>query len=428
MLRQCLGLFRCNSAGPGALARAQGAGGGVVQGLTKRLQMLAKGGRAALPPACAALRSPLIWLHCDNARGTQRLAALSEILLQEGEGLSVLVSHPAGMEPLPELPGRIELALEPDDAGFAHALAAQLPPAAFLSTARRIPGGMISALSSCGTVICLADMAVPRLASGWGRLPGHRRSVLRRVDHVFLPHDAILSDWSGYGMREEVLMRAGRLSVTPAALGCNEAEREALAEAFRHRTMWFATHVPEREEEMVIAAHGEALRDSHRLVLLLHPADLQRGAALKAALRSRFSTALRSEDDLVTPETQVYIVDTESERGLWYRLAVACYIGGSLGGDGALVSPMEAAGLGCAIVHGRMFGRHAEAFDLLRQARATRMVQGPEALGPAIGGALRPEQAADMANRGWQVIAEGAEATEAVLSTLVTACKPQAEG
>lgn len=399
-----------------------------MRGLTRRLQILASGGRTALPPVCAALRSPMIWLHCDNPRGTQRLAALSEILLQQRAGLSVLVTRPAAMAPLSDLPGRVDVALEPNDAGFAYALAAYLSPAAFLSTARRIPDGMIAAIASCGSVICLADMEVPRLASGWGRLPGQSRAVLRRIDHVFLPHEAIEADWSGYGLRDGVVQRAGRLSITPAALGCNEAEREALAEAFRHRTMWFAAHVPEREEEMVIAAHGEALRDSHRLVLLLHPADLQRGADLKAALQARFSTALRSEDDLVTPETQVYIVDTESERGLWYRLAVACYIGGSLGGEGAQVSPMEAAGLGCAIVHGRMFGRHAETFDMLRQARATRMVQGPEALGPAIGGALRPEQAADMANRGWQVIAEGAEATEAVVSALLAACKQQAPG
>lgn len=394
----------------------------MARALTERLQLMARGRRVPLPAEFAALGKPLVWLHTDHARGAMRLAALSEMLQQSGEEVSVLLTRPEGMDPLPERPRRLTLALGADDMGFARALAEVMPPAAFLSTARRIPDGMLAALAPCGARLCLAEAGQPQIASGWGRMPGHLRSVLGHLDRIFLTHDAAFSDWSGYGLREDVLVRAGRLSVTPVALGCNETEREALAEAFRHRTMWYAAQVPEREEEAVIAAHHEALRESHRLVLILSPADPRRGAALKAALGARFSTALRSEDDLVTPETQVYIVDTEGERGLWYRLAVASYIGGSLGGEGALVNPMEAAGLGCAIVHGRMFGRHAEAFDQLRQARATRMVQGPDALGPAIGGALRPEQAADMAKRGWQVIAEGAETSEIVIAALLAAC------
>ena len=399
----------------------------MARSLSERFHLFALGRREVLPPAAGQLHAPLIWLHSDDTRGAQRLAALSETLLLQADRLSVLLTHPQAMSPLPDLPRRIALGLAADDPGFARVMAAQSQPAAFLSTARRIPAGMIGVLKPFGTRVLLAELSAPRLASGWRSLPGVMRSVLRQVDHVLLPGESARADWSGYGLRDEVLLGPGRLSVTPAALGCNETEREALSEAFRHRTMWFAANVPEREEQTIIAAHHEALRESHRLALILNPAEPQRGQALKAALGARFSTALRSEDDLVTPETQIYIVDTEGERGLWYRLAVACYIGGTLGGEGALVSPIEAAGLGCAIVHGRMFGRFAEPFDLLRQARATRMIHAPEALGPAVGGALRPEQAADMANRAWQVIAEGAEATELVTRLLLDACAGQGE-
>ncbi len=401
----------------------------MARALSESVSMFARAGRGRPPSFDAAqLRAPLVWLHSDTLRGAQSLVALSEILLREEASPSVLLTHPEGLSKLPDLQGRAALVLAADDARFARALAAHVQPAAFLSGGRHIPTGMIAALASGGTRILLAEMEVPRLATGWRSLPGLLRRVLRQVDHVLLPNARARVEWSGYGLSEDALLSTGRLTVIQPALGCNEAERDMLSDAFRHRTMWFAAHVPEREEDLVIAAHREALRESPRLALILNPADPRRGAALKAALAPRFSTALRSEDDPVTPETQIYIVDTEDERGLWYRLGVACYIGGTMGGEGALVNPMEAAGLGCAIVHGRMFGRFAEAFDLLRQSRATRMVQGPEALGPAIGGALRPEQAADMANRGWQVIADGAEATEQVVGLLLAACAARGAG
>lgn len=400
----------------------------MTRGLSGLLPGLIGSRNTALPSALSQVASPLVWLHSDHARGAKRLQALSEVLLQTGVGCSVLLTYPDDMDPIADLPGRVALPLAADDGAFARSLVARCVPAAFLSTARDVPAGMIAALRSSGARICLAENAVPRLAPRWGALPGFARPALGDVHRVFLPREEARPDWQGHGLREDALVVSGRLSAIPVALGCNEAEREAVAEAFRNRTLWFACHVPEREEDLVIAAHREALRDSHRLALILHPAEQRRGVVLKEALDARFSTALRSQDDPITTETQIYIVDTEGERGLWYRLAVACYIGGSTGGDGAQISPMEAAALGCAIVHGRMFGRFSEPFDLLRQARATRMVQGGEALGPAIGNALRPEQAADMAHRGWQVIAEGAEATEIVVSELLDAIAVSGRG
>ena len=378
--------------------------------------------RSGHSPELAALWPPLVWLHSDDRRRVRRLEALSELVLREGVARSVLLTHPDGTGPVTDWPGRVALPLGPDDAGFAKALMARCAPAVFLSTARQIPTGIIAALRGGGTRICLAENAVPRFVTGWRGLPGLSRQTLGHVDRVFVPRDEDRAGWWGVGLDKEALVTSGRLSAIPVAPSCNEGERDLLADAFRNRTLWCAMHLPRREEEAVLAAHREALRDSHRLALVLHPADPQRGAALKDALGPRFNTALRSADDPVTPETQVYIADTEGERGLWYRLASACYIGGSLSGEGAQLNPMEAAALGCAVVHGRMFGQFAETFDLLRLARATRMVQGGEALGPAIGNALRPEQAADMAHRGWQVIAEAAEATEIVLAELRAAC------
>ena len=366
----------------------------------------------------------VIWLHADTARAAQVLARFSETLLQRAPDIGILLTAPEFDAPTPELPGRISLIVSADPLDATQLVLDQLKPAVVLIAAQILPAAMIRLLGRAGVPVFVIESATPSFASRWQRFPMVARSLLAQIEKVFVQNDASHAAWRDMGLSEDAIIRSGRLSGMPVALGCNETEREELSESFRHRAVWLAAGLPEKEEAAVLAAHREALRESHRLALILQPADPMRGPALRALCADHFVTALRSIDDPVLPETQVYIVDTEGERGLWYRLAVACFLGGTLGAEGATLNPMEAAGLGCAIVHGRMFGRHAEAFDLLRDAGATRMIQSAEALGAAICTALRPEQAADQAHRAWQVISSGSEATETVMAALLARCAP----
>ena len=370
---------------------------------------------------------PVIWLHADTPRLAQVLASFSETLLQRAPDVGILLTAAGFDTANPELPGRVSLTIPADAPETVRLIFDQFKPAVALIATQTLPSMMIRHLGRRGVPVFLSETATPGFSARWQRVPLIARSLLAPIEKVFVQNDASHAAWRDMGLPEEAIIRSGRLSGMPVALGCNEAEREELSEAFRHRAVWLAAGLPEREEAAVLTAHREALRESHRLALILQPADPMRGPALRANCAEHFVTALRSVDEPVLPDTQVYIADTEGERGLWYRLAVACFLGGTLGADGATLSPMEAAGLGCAIVHGRVFGRHAEAFDLLRDAGATRMIQSADALGAGICTALRPEQAADQAHRAWQVISSGSEATETVMAALLARCsRPEA--
>ncbi|MGY6549369.1 MAG: 3-deoxy-D-manno-octulosonic acid transferase [Roseinatronobacter sp.] len=378
--------------------------------------------------ALAALPRSFVWLHCSAARDALAMRALAEACAQEMPGQGVLLSFAservaADTLATAEMPDTVTVLVLTDGLALARvALAQGKAPAAVLIAAEHLPSALILRLVQHRVPVFVLHSEGPNVSSIWRHLPGFQRRLLSQISHVFLQSRTARDKWLAQGLDPSALTVCGRLSTLPATLGCNEAEREALAEALRLRAVWLAVGLPEREEAAILSAHRETLRESHRLALILHPANRDRGVALKAQLEGQFITALRSVDDPVTPETQVYIVDTEAERGLWYRLAVACYLGGTLSGEGASVNPLEPAGLGCAIVHGRVYGRHSATFDLLRGARATRMIQSADALGPAISTALRPERAADQAHRAWQVIAQGAEASAAILAALRRAC------
>ncbi len=370
-------------------------------------------------PRPAAAAGPMVWLHTDTAAGRDTLVPLSDALLDADPVLSVLLTHPAGTAPPPEVPRRHARCCAPDDPALARAMRRHRP-AAVLVLADPLPTGMLARWHTAATPVLVAEATAPRLRPAGPRWPGHARRALRRLTHVYLAGARWRAAWRARGLGDDRLTALGRLSQAPMALRCNTAERDTLAGAFRQRTLWLAAGVPRSEEDLVAAAHAEALRESHRVGLILHPDDPHRGPALQARLAPQFTTALRSRDEPITPETQVYIADTEGERGLWYRLAVAGYAGGSLT-TGATLSPMEAAALGCAIVHGPEAGRHGAAFEQLADANATLRLTHPDGLGPAICSALRPDHAAELAHRGWDVISAGAEATQTLVDALLAA-------
>lgn len=396
--------------------------------LAERLYLLVtRGSGSAAPPLAPApgllVAEPVLWLHAEGYTCLRRLAALSERLLQDDRAGSVLLSHNAGLPAPPDMPRRVTLELDAGDAKACTALLTGLHPAALLIASEYLPPTLISLATSKGVPVLLAESAFPRLRGLAARLPGLRRSLLRQCSTVFLTGSARQSHWTDAGLQKAPIRLPAPLSDVPATLACNETERDALAQSCRQRTVWLAVAVPEQEEALVIAAHRAALRQSLRVVLILHPLDPMRGAGLKAALEGRFNTALRSVDDPITPETQIYIADTDGERGLWYRLATTCYIGGSLSSPGAQVSPMEAVALGCAVVHGRAHGRHDDAFRQLHQAGAAAPVERAELLGQAICEMLAPERAAQLAHAGWELISEGAETADAIIAALLSAAQ-----
>lgn len=370
----------------------------------------------------AGLGTPLLWLHCDTPHRLEKLAALSEAILQADAAAGLVLSFPDGCTAPPETPRRLCIACPDDGMQLARLLCQRGPIASALLATRAVAAGMVATLARAGTRILLAEIPVPRVSGMWSVMPGHARRVLDRVDHVYLASERWQAGWLRAGVPPARMSVIGTLAQAPLALKCNETERDLLSDALRQRTVWLAAGVPPEEEERVIAVQQEALRETHRLALILHPSDPMRGPALFDRFSHQFNMALRSRDDPLLPETQVYIADTEGERGLWYRLAVACYMGGSFS-TGSTYSPLEPAGLGCAIVHGPESGRFGTAYDMMGDRKAAQRVTRPDALGAMMRSVLRPERAAEMAHRGWQVVSEGSEATEILVAALLAASR-----
>lgn len=215
------------------------------------------------------------------------------------------------------------------------------------------------------------------------------------------------------------LERPGFLQRAAAALPCDHREREAMSQLLAVRPVWFAADIPEAEIEAVLHAHYQASRQSHRLLLILAPG----GGATGEEVRDRVETdgwrvALRSAGEDPQEEAQILIADIPDEYGLWYRLSPVTFMGETLTGGGCGRSPLEAAALGSALLHGPLRGPHAAAYAQLSAAGGACQVESARDLGRHLGRVLSPEAAADLACRAWEVTTQGAAVTDRVVALL----------
>ena len=245
------------------------------------------------------------------------------------------------------------------------------------------------------------------------------RGALAGFRQIFALDEAAARALRRAGAPPGAVQVSGRLEERSAALPCLEAEREVLARALASRPVWLAAAVPLAEEAAVLSAHRAVIGMAHRLLLILMPEHPGRAEALAARLEDDgWTVACRALEQEPEPETEIYVVDTPAELGLWYRLAPITFLGGSLAGTGAIRSALEPAALGSAILHGPRPGPHGVAMGRLGAARAARAVASPRDLAEALGDMLSPERTARLAGAAWGVISEGADATEQVMARI----------
>ncbi|OYU17489.1 MAG: 3-deoxy-D-manno-octulosonic acid transferase [Rhodobacteraceae bacterium PARR1] len=363
----------------------------------------------------------LIWLHAPGQeclRAMQRLAAR----LWDEDGAHVLLTAPQDSDPQDR--PRAGLIRQPppiDTPAEARAFLTHWAPELAVFAEGEIRPALVAEAAQRKLPMMMVAGRQPQFLrdrDGW--YPGLMRSILPLFRHILTVDEPAARAFRKAGAPPSHVEITGRMEEDSAALPCLEAERAALARTLGTRPVWLAASLPEMEETSIIAAHRAALRMAHRLILIIVPQDPARAEPLARRLEDEegWSVALRCLDQEPEPETEVYVADSASEYGLWYRLAPITYLGGSLLGQGCGRDPLEPAALGSAIVYGPRPGAFGTTFGRLGAARAARAVTSGADLGDALGDLLSPDRTARLAQAAWTVASDGVEVTEHVLTLI----------
>ena len=229
---------------------------------------------------------------------------------------------------------------------------------------------------------------------------------------------------SGTGLKklDTMGLDTGRIRLTQPleagghALPCDDRDLSEWSQLLGGRSVWLASNVQLEEFKTVLEAHRQALRLSHRLLLVLHPSHGGLVEEFREAIAEEgFRYADWSREEEPDDATQVVLAPDHQDLGLFYRLAPVSFMGSSLvdGYNGR--NPFEAAALGSAVLYGPNVSRFMPFYTRLAKAGAARMVKDGETLGTAVIRLVAPDQAAAMAHAGWDVVSQGADLTDRVI-------------
>lgn len=337
-------------------------------------------------------------LHCLVTTGTSTAAELLKTRLPER-----CVHQFVPMDALPAVKSFLDH-WRPDLAVWTES---ELWPALIHETARRqIPMLSVNARMS------------DRSAARWRWFRASASALLNRFAFVQTQDEQTADHLEILGMDRARLEVTGSLKEGAEPLPCDEKELARMTRLFGGRPVWVAASTHEGEDEAVAAAHRLAQMSMPRLLMVLVPRHVARAEAIAAMLQAEgWVVARRSAGEDPGVDTDIFLADTMGELGLWYRLAAATFVGGSLVPVGGH-NPFEPATLGAAILHGPEVFNFTESYDRFAAAGAARLVTTAENLGEVLAEVMQPDQAALMAAAAWTAISDGAEVTDRALSLI----------
>jgi 3-deoxy-D-manno-octulosonic-acid transferase len=358
---------------------------------------------------------PMIWGFSDGAERGRALASLGARLQSTRPEVSVWLSGRT-----PDRPGLYSLPMPRDMAGEDLRRARRIAPDITLWAGQSLRPGLLSALHDAGShliALDIADAPFPTDTPRW--LPDPAPPTLALFHSLYTTNQDASRRLRRIGLDRKRIHDATPFLDTEAPLDCADSLHEDIATSLAGRPVWLAARLRAEEAHDVLQAHRQASRLAHRLVLVIAPAD---AAAAKTIYQILAGAQMRICDweNGETPDenTQVIIAGGPNDLGLWYRLAPLAFLGGSLVAGVGGEDPFEAACLGTAILYGPNVGHHLEAYSRLVSAGAARIVRDADSLGTAVSHLVAPDQAADMAHAGWDVISSGADLVDRLLAEI----------
>jgi 3-deoxy-D-manno-octulosonic-acid transferase len=161
----------------------------------------------------------------------------------------------------------------------------------------------------------------------------------------------------------------GNMKFSVPPLGVAEDSLCQFQNALGTRPVWVAASTHRGEEELILRAHEEIKKICPTILTILVPRHPTRGPEIQEKIGA-FCPAdrllTRSKGEIPTPFTEIYLVDTLGELGLFYRLAPVAFVGGSLIPQGGH-NPIEPLQLDCIPLYGPHMDNFQEVLDTLEE-------------------------------------------------------------
>jgi len=237
------------------------------------------------------------------------------------------------------------------------------------------------------------------------------KESLEKVERILCKSAEELEHYQQLGARSEQLEVAGNLKFASAA-GANKMQPIEL----NQRRYWLAASTHNNEEQQ-LAETWQRINNNELLVIV--PRHPNRSAQIQKQLNDlNLNYAVRSKQQPVNPDTQIYLADTLGELTGFIAGAYCVFIGGSIikhGGQNIL----EPASAGKAIVCGPHMYNFTEELQLLKSANACIQVNDIGELKQTFSDLLdKPERINTLEQNAQQIMQQQSDVLDVYLQSL----------
>jgi 3-deoxy-D-manno-octulosonic-acid transferase len=308
-----------------------------------------------------------------------------------------------------DLPGPVSRVFDASKPRLLVLVETELWPEMLHQSAKRgVPVAVVNARLSPGSFV------------GYSRVAGRLRTLLEPIAIVLARTDADAQRFAGLNVPEERIFVSGNVKYDLEADQRPLEWEDDLRRVAGNRPIVIAGSTMDGEETQFLDALSAIGSDGARPFLILAPRHPERFDAVAQLLADRgLVFSRRSSDEILSSDTDAFLIDTIGELARAYRLASVAFIGGSLVPTGGH-NPLEPAVWGVPVLSGPHVFNFKEVYDEMTDAGGSRLVADGAELRAAIEAWLDDPSAARAAGvAGRDVVERNRGATARTVSALV---------
>ncbi len=334
--------------------------------------------------------SDLIWLHCASVGEINTALPLLELMKKNGHKLLISTTTPTGKLVLlrknhvPE-----QHVFLPLDYKFCiQRFLIKLQPTALLIMETELWPELIDSCTNKSIPVVLINARLSdKTINTFGWLRTTYRHSLSQMTQVLVKNSTESERYTQLGLSKNKIQVTGSLKFATTTPPINSA-RVSIKPPY-----WLAASTHEDEELRIAKTWLEQKRPELLIIAPRHPE--RRSSIKKQLLTLTKNLQLRSESEVVLPETKIYLLDSLGELDNFMADAKLVFMGGSLIDHGGH-NPLEAAHAGIATLVGPSTKNFQEEFAVLESNGACIRIDNENALITSVNELLNSPDKADL--------------------------------
>ena len=312
---------------------------------------------------------PLVWVHAASVGETNAVIPLIEQIVEIGAQVllttTTVTSSQVAQKRLPK--GAVHQFVPLDTPPFVNRFLDHWAPDLALFVESELWPNIMTELNRRDVPLIVVNGRMSnRSFERWAKFPFAVRQMFGNVPLCLAQSDEDRQRYEQLGVAHVQVTGNLKFDVPPPAADDEELRR--LKSVIGDRPVWVAASTHPGEERLLAQAHKRMAARIPDLLTILVPRHPERGAELVRELSPIVKDIQqRSVDPDLRAKTGLYLCDTLGELGLFYRLSRIAFLGGSLVNHGGQ-NPIEAARLGCAILHGPNVENFNDIYQALDQS------------------------------------------------------------